>query len=145
MGPTPVGVEGDGAGLGGAASATSASASLPRQLGVSFGGDCASLLSAGGSVERERSESERPVHGCGVWEGPMRDAGKQFDGSGDMLYTILVATVDSPFGTSSMYRDDQNVLRGASIRHARDGQERCHQSREMYGLSDHPYVLAVPE
>jgi hypothetical protein len=66
--PAPVGVEHDGAGLGGAASATSARASLPGELGVSLGGHRASLLSAGGSIEREGSESERPVHGCCVVE-----------------------------------------------------------------------------
>lgn len=62
--PAPVGVEGDGTGLGGTASASSASACLPGQLGVSLSGDSASLLGADSAEERERSESERPVHGC---------------------------------------------------------------------------------
>lgn len=62
--PTPVGVEGDGTGLGGAASASSASACLPGQLWVSLSSDCASLLGADSAEERERSESESPVHDC---------------------------------------------------------------------------------
>lgn len=64
VGPAPVGVERNGGGLAGAAAATSSSAGRPRQLGVSLSGRSASLLSAGGSVERERCKSERPVHCC---------------------------------------------------------------------------------
>jgi hypothetical protein len=62
--PAPVGVEDDGARLGGAASASSASASLPGQLRVGLGCRGANLLSAGGSEERERCKSESPVHDC---------------------------------------------------------------------------------
>jgi hypothetical protein len=62
--PAPVGVEDDGARLSGAASASSTGASLPGKLGVGLSCRGANLLSAGGSEERERCESESPVHGC---------------------------------------------------------------------------------
>jgi len=61
--PAPVSIKGDLAGLGGAAGASSTSARLPRKTGVGLGSDSTSLLSAGSSEERERSESEVPVHG----------------------------------------------------------------------------------
>lgn len=64
MSPTPVSIERDLAGLGGAAGTSCTSASLPRKTGVGLGSDSTSLLGAGSSEERERSESEVPVHGC---------------------------------------------------------------------------------
>lgn len=51
--PSPVGVEHNGTGLGRAAVATSARASLPRQPGVGLGLGGTNLLSAGGSEEGE--------------------------------------------------------------------------------------------
>lgn len=62
MRPAPVGIERNGTLLGGAAVSTGTSASLPCQLGVCLCCRCASLLSAGGSEERERGEGECPVH-----------------------------------------------------------------------------------
>ena len=62
VGPAPVGVKHDGSSLGGTAVATSASAGLPVDLGVSLSLRCADLLSADGAQEGERSEGERPVH-----------------------------------------------------------------------------------
>ena len=53
MRPAPVGIERNGTLLGGAAVSTGTSASLPCQLGVCLCCRCASLLSAGGSEERE--------------------------------------------------------------------------------------------
>jgi hypothetical protein len=64
VGPAPVGVERNGAGLACAAGSAGTSAGRPSQLGVSLSGRRASLLSAGGSVERKRCKSERPVHDC---------------------------------------------------------------------------------
>jgi hypothetical protein len=64
VGPPPVGVEHNGTLLGCAAGTTGASASLPGELRVGLGSDCADLLSAGSSEERDGSESESPVHGC---------------------------------------------------------------------------------
>lgn len=62
MGPSPVGVEHNRGSLAGTAVATSASAGLPVDLGVSLSLRRADLLSADGAQESERSEGERPVH-----------------------------------------------------------------------------------
>lgn len=62
MRPSPVGVERDGSRLGGAAVASSTSAGLPVELGVSLSLRGADLLGADGAQEGERSEGESPVH-----------------------------------------------------------------------------------
>ena len=63
MSPAPVGVEHNGTRLVGAVGATGTRAGLPVQLGVVLSSAGANLLSAGGSIERERGEGECPVHG----------------------------------------------------------------------------------
>jgi hypothetical protein len=60
--PSPVGIEDNRSLLVGAALSTGTSASLPCHLGVSLCRRGASLLSAGGSEERKRSEGQCPVH-----------------------------------------------------------------------------------
>jgi hypothetical protein len=62
VGPTPVRVEHNRGRLAGAAIASSASAGLPVDLGVSLSLRRTDLLSADGAQEGERSEGERPVH-----------------------------------------------------------------------------------
>jgi hypothetical protein len=62
VGPAPVGVKHDRCRLGSTAVATSASASLPVDLGVRLSGGSTGLLSADGAQQSEGGESERPVH-----------------------------------------------------------------------------------
>lgn len=62
VGPAPVGVKHNGGSLSGTAAATSTSAGLPVDLGVSLSLRCADLLGADGAQEGERSEGKRPVH-----------------------------------------------------------------------------------
>lgn len=60
--PAPVGVKNHSTVLSRAASATSTSAGLPCQLGMSLSRRRSDLLSAGGSNEGYRGEGECPVH-----------------------------------------------------------------------------------
>jgi hypothetical protein len=62
VGPTPIGVESDGAGLGSAALSTRSGTLRPRHLGVGLSREGANLLSSGGPEEGERCEGYRPVH-----------------------------------------------------------------------------------
>lgn len=100
-----------------------------------------------GRLHTEKAKRER--ESC-TWllclKEPLFNAGKMFDGREAMLYTKLVTSVATlSSGTLMMYRDDQKLLRGAHELHPWDGQERCHQSHGMFGLTDHPYKLEVPE
>jgi hypothetical protein len=107
VGPAPVGVKDNRTRLCRAASATGASACLPGQLGVSLRGHRASLLGAGGSEERERSESERPVHGCCCREeNCFRMLRKPSDGRTYVLYRSVTAKNAPLFGTKPLYPYD---------------------------------------
>jgi hypothetical protein len=105
VGPAPVGVKDNRTRLCRAASATGTSACLPGQLGVSLRGHRASLLGAGGSEERERSEGERPVHGCYCEENCCRMR-KPSDGRADVLYRSVTAKKAPLFGTKPLYPYD---------------------------------------
>jgi hypothetical protein len=106
VGPAPVGVKSDRTRLGSAAGPAGTSACLPGQLGVGLRSDRASLLGAGGSEERERSESERPVHGCCDEENCWRMLGEFSEGRTYVLYSSVAANTTPLLGTKPMYPYD---------------------------------------